>query len=177
MGRLFWLLAACVVLAPLPSVARDRLGETVEISHPRWIDGDTIRTEGNDFKNIRLAAIDAPELDQSCGEPPSTWWCGREALAFVRSSTEARYSGESNSASEGQVYCVLEVTPDRYGRALGTCYVLGENINQQLVREGLAIPFMSERYEPAAALARAERRGIWSGAFVTPQEWRHGTQQ
>ena len=48
-----------------------------------------------------------------------------------------------------------------------------------MVREGWALPFVrySSRYVPDEATAREARRGIWSGAFIAPWDWRHRNQK
>lgn len=154
----------------LSLVVADELGQVVAFPSVRvTIDGDTLRRRGDGYENIRLAGIDAPELDQTCGAAGETWPCGLEAKAFLDSLLR---SGAGDGAGVFWLYCALDEDPDRYRRAIGTCYVNGVNINERLVIEGLALPYLSERYGAGAAKAKARRAGMWSGPFVTPQDWR-----
>ena len=124
------------------------------------IDGDSLRTAG---KEIRLAGIDAPELFQTCvHEDGGTWACGRQAHAFLR-----------GLVSRGTLTCTSTST-DRYGRTLATCSA-GDiaDIGDAMVRAGYAVSFMSGiGYWPAELEARYHRRGIWSGTFDQPWDWR-----
>jgi endonuclease YncB( thermonuclease family) len=74
---------------------------------------------------------------------------------------------------------------DRYGRALARCKARGTDLGESLVRAGLAVAYTKyldyRNGEPrpykAGALAaeeqaRAAKRGLWSGAFDMPWDWR-----
>ena len=127
----------------------------------RTIDGDTLEIGS---VKVRLASIDAPESDQLCldahGQP---WTCGIEA-------------GEQLSAHIGNrsVEC-MSTGSDAYGRTLAVCTVAGENLNRWLVQQGWALAFVrySTEYVRDEEIARAARRGLWSGAFIAPWDWRH----
>jgi endonuclease YncB( thermonuclease family) len=89
-------------------------GLAAEISGiPRIVDGDTVQI--GPIK-IRFAGIDAPETDQVCLDAKGERWaCG------VTSRDElVKYS----AGREWE--CDLTGT-DRYGRALGKCFVEGED--------------------------------------------------
>ena len=123
------------------------------------IDGDSLRTAG---KEIRLAGIDAPELLQTCrDEHGGPWACGRQAHAFLRS-----------LVSRGALTCTSSST-DRYGRMLATCSAgdVGD-IGEAMVRSGHAVSFMGVGYLPAELEARYHKRGMWSGSFESPADWR-----
>ena len=64
---------------------------------------------------------------------------------------------------------------DRYGRSLGICFADDEDLNAWMVGEGWALPFVrySRAYVTAESDARAGQRGLWSGAFIAPWDWRH----
>jgi len=124
------------------------------------VDGDSIRIGGVE---IRLEGIDAPEWDQTCTDPDGrTWACGRAATGQLKAYTRDR---------------TLTCHPraiDRYGRVVATCLLPdGADVNARLVREGWAVAYgFSRIYTAEEAEAKAAKRGIWSGAFIYPSEWR-----
>jgi endonuclease YncB( thermonuclease family) len=126
-----------------------------------WIvDGDTVRIGG---VSIRLEGIDAPEWDQSCTDPGGkAWLCGQVATRRLREHTR------------WQSLACAPRAHDRYGRVVATCTMPdGSDINAWLVREGLAIASgYSGIYRDEEAEAKAARRGIWTGTFMVPAEWR-----
>jgi endonuclease YncB( thermonuclease family) len=133
-------------------------------SHPatldaRAIDGDSLRGSGGD---IRIMDIDAPELRQTCRDAQGrNWECGRAAHQRLKELSE-----------KGALAC-RERGRDRYGRTLADCTASGvRDIGETLVREGLAVDFGRGAYSAAEREARNARRGIWSGDFQRPQDWR-----
>lgn len=123
------------------------------------IDGDSLRAAG---KEIRLSGLDAPELLQTClDQHGGTWACGHQAHAFLR-----------GLVSRGALTCTSSST-DRYGRTLATCSAgdVGD-IGDAMVRSGYAVSFMGVRYWAAEVEARYHKRGIWSGSFESPADWR-----
>jgi endonuclease YncB( thermonuclease family) len=126
------------------------------------IDGDTIEIRGI---RIRLFGIDAPEGAQDCGRADGTRWdCAQRATSALE-----------NYLRNRPVVCVRRDV-DRYGRLVGQCTVSGVDVNAWLVRNGWAVAYTrySRDYVRQEAEARAARRGIWSGDFVMPWEWRRG---
>jgi endonuclease YncB( thermonuclease family) len=119
------------------------------------IDGDSLRLDG---REVRLAGIDAPELHQICERGGRPYECGRIARRVL---AEKRLAGNMT--------CRLGGT-DRYGRALGRCFVGAEDVNAAMVREGWAVSY--GRYEHEEGEARAARRGLWQGTFERPADWR-----
>src|SRR6202051_2999903 len=118
----------------------------------------------------RLDGIDAPELDQICiDEHADAWACGVEARDQL-----------SNLIGNRQVRCEdlgLGTTYDK--RHIGICAVEGESarLNQLLVRQGFALnfePYARGRFSEDEAGAKDNRRGLWKGCFVAPQEFRRG---
>ena len=91
----------------------------------RVVDGDTISVEWQErdfpFK-IRLAEIDARELSEE----------GQEAKDWVRS----RIEGENIRVEIDKNNRV-----GKFGRLLGTIMHKGISINDELIRNGLALPF------------------------------------
>lgn len=123
-------------------------------------DGDSLRLNGH---RIRLFGIDAPELDQLCtlttGEP---WSCGVESRDML-----IRFVGAEEVTCQHQDI-------DRYERIVATCTVRGQDIGREMVVQGMAVAYRqySLRYVAAEMQAQRELRGMWSGTFVRPDEWR-----
>jgi endonuclease YncB( thermonuclease family) len=124
------------------------------------VDGDSIRINGT---SIRLEGIDAPEWDQTCtGADGRTWGCGRAATRQLR------------EHAAGQTLRCQPKAIDRYGRTIATCLLPdGSDVNAWLVREGWAVTYgFSRIYTAEEAEAKAAKRGVWSGSFIYPSEWR-----
>ncbi len=147
------LIAAIVGLAFPPPVT--------PIAGPAEVtDGDTLRIGAT---RIRLTGIDAPELAQTCTDQSGREWpCGAEAKAFV-----------IGLVMHEEVSCALRGT-DRYGRSLGACTASGTDIGARIVAAGWAVS--DGGYFTEQENARNAARGIWSGSFIAPAEWRrsHG---
>ncbi|WP_213774886.1 thermonuclease family protein [Bradyrhizobium sp. dw_78] len=130
-------------------------------------DGNTIQLGEITY---RLDGVDAPELDQICiDNHADSWNCGAEARDQLTKLIGGR-----------PVHCD-DRGPDKNFRKrhLGVCTVAGEtaSLNQQLVRLGFALdlePSAKSRFAKDQADARNERRGLWKGCFVSPQEFRRG---
>jgi endonuclease YncB( thermonuclease family) len=157
------LAAAHFVKRPELRAARHTRTETTQstmLGRARVIDGDTIDITGT---RVRLDGIDAPEMEQSCADPAGTRWsCGRAAARELR----AHLAGQSLSCEASG--------NDRYERVLATCALPdGSDVNAWLVREGWALAYgFGGAYRAEEAEAQAARRGIWSGNFLPPWEWR-----
>ncbi len=127
------------------------------------IDGDTLTVAG---QRIRLAGIDAPELQQPCyDEAGYSWTCGTAAAKAL-----AAHLGDHPAACE-------PTGTDRYQRIVATCYLGIEDIGGWLVLNGWALDwprYSDGKYSAAQAEAKAARRGIWRGEFTVPWQWRQG---
>jgi endonuclease YncB( thermonuclease family) len=130
----------------------------------RALDGDSLEVSG---RQVRLFGIDAPEYEQSCNRNGQNWSCGAEAAEQLAKLVTGR-----------EIFCTL-VNTDEYQRAVSRCSVMGRDINSAMVESGYAIAFRqySEAYVPAESRARAAKRGLWSGTFVAPQQWRNAARQ
>ena len=127
----------------------------------RVIDGDTIEVG---TARIRLFGVDAPESAQSCVAGSRPWPCGRQATQAL--------AGQIDNRS---VACE-ERDRDRYGRIVAVCRHSGHDVNAWLVREGWAMAYRrySTAYVDEEEAAKAAQRGLWSGEFVPPWDWRRG---
>ena len=143
---------------------RDTLNDALS-GVPRIVDGDTLEVGTT---KIRLASIDAPETDQVCLDvKQQRWTCGIEA----RDRLAAHLGNRS-------IDCVSTGT-DAYKRTLAVCTVAGEDLNRWMVQQGWALAFVrySKDRLPDEEAARAAGRGLWSGAFIAPWDWRHRNRQ
>lgn len=128
----------------------------------RVIDGDTLEVAG---ERIRIWGVDAVEGRQICQRDGAPWRCGDDATAALEA-----------LVLDGVLVCD-ERDVDRYGRTVATCTVGGVDIGSELVRQGWALDY--ENYSKGAYAieqleAEAAQRGLWSGSFVPPWEWRKG---
>ncbi|GHV42080.1 hypothetical protein FACS1894179_10740 [Bacteroidia bacterium] len=110
-------------------------------------DGDTMTILTADKKQIkiRMLGIDAPERGQDFG-------------------TVARQ--QLNNLCYGKTVIVEKKDEDQYGRVLGVVYVDGMNVNEYMVRNGLAWYYRhfvnDPRLDSLELLARKEKVNIWS---------------
>jgi endonuclease YncB( thermonuclease family) len=119
------------------------------------LDGDTLRIGET---RIRLLGLDAVELEQTCLDTSGAEWpCGRQARAFLAGLTGDR-----------SIFCAGEGT-DRYRRVLARCKA-DADLGDSIVRAGWAVAELE--YTVALTEARLNGRGIWSGRFDEPAEWR-----
>ncbi len=163
----FLLVVALVFLAGFYALSRPRLEHApAERQQPlvglAWIvDGDSIRLAG---RSIRLDGIDAPEWDQTCLDAGGrTWRCGQAASRALREHIR------------GQTVTCRPRALDRYGRTIAVCALAdGSDVDAWMVRQGFAIASgFSGTYAAEQAEAKAARRGIWDGTFISPANWRH----
>jgi endonuclease YncB( thermonuclease family) len=123
-------------------------------------DGDTIVIRG---ERIRIEGIDAPESGQPCTRADGTAWrCGQVAALEL-----------ADKVGLATVRCEPH-GHDRYGRALATCSLGGEDLGRWLVYQGLAVAYrrFSSAYVEVEDEARRAKRGIWAGTFTLPEDWR-----
>ena len=126
-------------------------------------DGDTITVGG---ESIRLASIDAPELDQAYG--PSS-----------RTHLAAMVLGQSVTVTYAQ--------KDLYGRVVGTVFKSDcSQVNLSQVVAGAAWYYEAyqceidirqrQAYAAAHASARTAKKGLWSTTAVAPWVHRNGVE-
>lgn len=119
----------------------------------RVIDGDTFIVDST--TTVRVAEIDAPELNQSFGihakNTVKRWLLGKEVELVV-------------------------VGTDRYGRTIAKVCFDGFDLAEQLVLNGLAWEY--KKYSKGEVLgmleelARKRKINIWSGDAVAPWKYR-----
>lgn len=145
------------VLIFISSLALAWEGHVVGIS-----DGDTI-TVLNDNKEqlkIRLSGIDAPENGQAFGK------ASKERLSAL---------------VYGKIVEVTPVTTDKYGRTVAKIHVSDLDVEEEMVRSGMAWVYPKYCLEPICdqwmdiqISAKSTRIGLWvDQAPVPPWEWRH----
>jgi len=123
----------------------------------RVIDGDTIiiLLNGNIQERIRLADIDAPETGQEYSEQSRLYLSEMVAGKAVQIEYEER---------------------DIYGRILGTIFVDGKNVNEEMVHAGLAWEYKYNKNAKIRELQKeAQSRGIniWSSKNpIDPYDYR-----
>ena len=125
------------------------------------IDGDTIDING---VRIRLNGIDSPEKEQICRKEGMIWYCGVEAAKAMRHLTN------------GHIVSCIGNTKDRYRRLIAECFVGTINLNASMVKIGLALAYRqySSEYLVEEIIAKKTKKGLWSGEFVAPWDWRQG---
>jgi len=127
----------------------------------RVLDGDTLRING---RRIRLHGMDAPEMHQTCrNERGRRWHCGIEARRHLV------------SLIGGVRISCYQVTTDHFGRMVAVCRRGRMDLGRRMVRDGWAVAYVrySRAYVQEETQAKRNRRGIWRGSFVRPEDWRH----
>jgi endonuclease YncB( thermonuclease family) len=142
-------------------------------SHAWAADGAIVRDGGTiqlGDVTYRLDGIDAPEVDQMCiDDHADAWACGVEA----RDRLSGLIGGRAVRCRD------LGIGTTYRKRHIGICTVEGEtdSLNQLAVRAGFALnfePYAQGRFKKDETAARDDRRGLWKGCFVAPQEFRWG---
>jgi micrococcal nuclease len=134
------------------------------------VDGDTVKiTYKGKRYNVRLLSIDTPETHFQ-GKSQGEW--GEKAAN--------RLEELLSESSQVEVRIEEGNTCDRYGRLLGYIYQNGVNMNEEMVREGLAVMYCI--YPSLAACKKLsvlnqasidQQLGIFSDDSVElPYEWR-----
>jgi endonuclease YncB( thermonuclease family) len=120
--------------------------------------GDRLRLDG---RAIRLAGVEAPEIDQDCGGQgrEKRWRCGETARAQLRDLVRGK-----------QVRCEIASDGER-----GLCRVASTDIAAELVARGhiFAQQGLFSSYGRLEQDARNQRLGLWRGSAERPHEYRN----
>lgn len=158
-----WAIMGAVLIGSLAIYAFERFARNPDapiVGHANVADGDTLTIART---RIRLVDIDAPELEQSCLDGQGREWpCGRQSTTQLRE----RVRGQ-------EITCTPQ-SRDQYGRSLSVCRLPDKtDLNAWMVQQGWAVTSgLANVYGSEQAEARAARRGLWSGTFTPPREWR-----
>lgn len=144
---------ATLLLVAAPANAQNLTGPA------RAVDGDSLVVAE---ASVRLAGVDAPELDQSCTRDGQQWACGEEAAAQLR------------SLVDGQSVTCQGLGTDAYGRLLAICHANGLELGATMVEYGWATAYRSysSAYIGHEHRARSTRQGIWRSDFILPEHHR-----
>ena len=124
-------------------------------------DADTVRIDG---EKLRFKHVDAPETKQMCqDEDGYDYECGVTATNALKT-----------KIGDSPIRCVVVEKRKTYGRFLVECSLEELALGQWLVVNGYALAYRkySMRYVEEEDEAKAAKRGIWSGTFTPPWEWR-----
>jgi len=116
-----------------------------------------------DGQRILLWGIDAIDRDQSCWLEERMWDCRAVAHRALQILVDI-----------GTVTCQRVDEVEVYGRMWGVCHVNGLDINEEMVRSGMAFAYrpQSDHYVAAEDAARENAAGLWKSKFVFPWEKR-----
>jgi hypothetical protein len=144
--------------------------ETVTSANHSWvrltgkvtvINASTIRFQDGTQVDV-CRAIDVPEPQPMGRIDGKLYPCGKEAAEFL-----AKLIGDK------PVAFYEDRNLDLAKRPHGQCFV-GETLVQlEMVRNGWAVSQHSGM-DAWEVIARENKRGMWRGAFVVPEEWRKG---
>jgi endonuclease YncB( thermonuclease family) len=126
---------------------------------PEVIDADVLRFG---TQRVILWAIDAPEMPQTCQLNGRLWGCHGVAFRHLQL-----------LAGRGEVTCTYKSDPDPFGRRFGVCESGGQDLNAEMVRAGLALPFheQSDEYDAAMADAITAGVGLWQLGVYFEEPW------
>lgn len=160
---LLWLLAALatVTFTPPPTEAKQPI-RSVEGMVTRVSDGDTVNVQnvsGTKLR-VRLYGIDAPETEK---RNKKTGWVSKRGQPYGEESWRAL---ETKVSGKWVKVEVLDI--DRYRRLVSIIWLMGRNINREMVAEGLAWAYRQYLDTPYASdfidhedKARARGVGLW----------------
>jgi len=148
----------CVGLAACALLARSQALASEIKEYAIVVDGGTFLVRS---VPIRLAGIDALGLGQRCAHPDGAEWaCGLDAKRTL-----------AQAVGRERVSCrELYISED--DQVFATCAALsGDDLSATMVRSGHALA-RGPRYRAEEDIARQAGKGMWSGSFETPWEWR-----
>jgi endonuclease YncB( thermonuclease family) len=120
----------------------------------RVVDARTLEFDDGTRVPLHLAA---PDLDQQGLIDGKLYPCGKEAAEFLR-----KLIGDRPAAC----YYVA-------GQEKWLAYVGDTNVTHEMIVNGWALAHHSSLHA-AEIIARENKRGLWRGEFVSPDDWRAG---
>lgn len=125
----------------------------------RVIDANTLAIAG---ERVRLAGIDAPDLDQTCET--------RRGRAYDCGAIAARVLAD---LVRGERVACEGGGRDSTGRLVAVCRLGRLDLGEQMVLSGWALAAPADgAYARAEAAARGVQEGMWKGRFLPPSDWR-----
>lgn len=126
------------------------------------IDGDSISV---DDREVRLFGIDAPEYHQTCFDGKRhEYSCGKASQEFLYDLINGK-----------KVTCHY-AEKDKYNRFLGKCEIGKISINQEIIKNGMAVIYnfteSDDVMDMLESKAKEQKIGIWQGAFQLPKDYR-----
>ena len=124
------------------------------------INGDTLRVNNVYFK---LYGVAAPDLSQRCADSNGrSYSCGKIAARWLR-----------DWIMDNPVECRV-MQQDQKGNMVGTCSLGQYDLGAAIVNAGWAVAYVkyTDIYVPYEYEAKRNSRGLWSGSFYKPWEWR-----
>lgn len=148
------IVAAFAATAPLAH-AQDVTGMA------RVTDSDKIEIDG---VRIILHGADAFDRNQTCAQGGQPWDCWGNGVRFLQTMLDPEPT------------TCRKVGDAPFNRIFAVCQVGEINVNEALVRAGLALAYLkeSDAYVEAQKEAEREKAGVWRGDFVAPWEHRLG---
>lgn len=130
------------------------------------IDGDSIKVDdASNIREVRLLGIDAPEYNQMCfDEADEEYNCGQDSRTFL-----------VKLINQKQVTCYYS-QKDIYNRFLAKCEIDNISINQEIIKNGMALIYdfnqSNDVMKELEKSARDNKLGIWQGKFQRPKDYR-----
>jgi len=124
-------------------------------------DGDTIKING---EKIRFGGIDAPEKKQICSLNGKKIFCGKISSEKLKEIIDKKI-----------VECIKEKNRDKYNRIIAECFVNGDSISKNMVKNGYAFDYAKyskKKYAKYQEYAKNNKLGIWKMKFEYPWIWR-----
>ncbi len=159
------IVALALAVAACGGAASQAEDQSVIRADGRAIDGDTVSFD------VRLLGADAFETRQLCRNTEGCWPCGKAAQDYASKLLKA---GSSTIRLTGK---------QSYGRPIGTVEIDGQDLGENMIAAGLAVPATSylkddparaQRYIAAYERAEARHAGVHAGYFIDPAKWRRG---
>jgi len=124
------------------------------IAKAKVVDAHTLQLE--DGSRIPLHLV-APDLNQQGVIDGKLYPCGKEAAEFLR-----------KLIGDRTVACYYVVGQEKW-----MAYVGDTSVTHEMIINGWSLAHHSSLH-PAEIIARENKRGLWRGEFIDPDEWRKG---